>query len=115
MMNVEDPKRHRDEAGMALSTRPPWEAFGALAIGILLLGNESLPFLFRYGDWVGIAYVPVRFIVVPVSSLIVGISSLLRLPFSRGRASLLRGGSALVCATAVYLSWIYQWPLFFRP
>jgi hypothetical protein len=113
-MNVEDPKPDWEETGTTLPARLPWEAFGALAILILLVGNESSPILFRHSDW-GFVYVTLRFIVVPVSSLVVGISSALRLIFSQRRAVLLRSGSVLVCGAAVYLSWIYQMPLFLRP
>jgi hypothetical protein len=112
-MNVEDPKRAGKEKGTTLSAGLPWEAFGALAILILLVGNELLPILLRHRDW-SFVYVTLRAIVVPVSSLVVGLSSVLGLMFSRRRAVLVRSRSVLICGTAIYLSWVYQMPLFFR-
>jgi hypothetical protein len=110
LVNNEDVRPKSDQPATTIAVRRPWEAAGAVTLALLLLINESLQM--SVGPQWGFMFITLRAIVIPGASLVVATSSIVRLPFCRGRAALIRGGSALVCVGILYASWIYQWPLF---
>jgi len=88
-----------------------WDSVGAAVVVLLLLANEGLAFV---EGWRGFMYVTLRGIVVPILGLVTATLSVVKLLLRRGRAIWRCVLVLAFCLGAVYASWIYQWPLFFR-